>query len=201
MKDKIIDELISIHAIKFGDFTLKSGIQSPIYIDLRILVSYPRLMSDLAQIFFELSEKIEFDLVSGIPYTALPIATLFSQLCALPMIYCRKEKKSYGTARQIEGIFQPGEQVLIIDDLITNGQSKIETLEPFKEAGLIVKDVLVLIDRKQGGEELLGQMGIRLHSFLSVYEILDRVYQQNIIDHNKYSQVLIFLKNSTKQTH
>lgn len=193
-KTAIIDDLVSIGSVKFGDFTLKSGIQSPIYLDLRLIVSHPQLLKHIAQALLELSSQLAFDCIAGIPYTALPIATAFSLESGVPMIYSRKEKKSYGTANRIEGIWNPKDRVLIIDDLITNGESKFETFHIFKDAGLQVKDTIVLIDREQGGKERLEQAGYRLFSIISIFEIIDRMKETRQIDAETVETVYKFLK-------
>ncbi len=196
MKTKIIDSLISIGAVKFGMFTLKSGIESPVYLDLRIIVSYPKLLQDIASALIELASDLIYDKIAGIPYTALPIASAFSLASGIPMIYARKEKKDYGTARQIEGVWKPGEKVLIIDDLITNGESKFETFSVFEQAGLTTKDVIVLIDREQGGKEKLKSNGYQLFSVISIVEILDRMKKQSQIDKSLYDKTLQFLSDT-----
>ena len=175
MKNKIIDNLIEIDAVKLGKFELKSGIISPIYIDLRIIISYPKLLSLIANEMIKITSTLQFDRIASIPYTALPIGTAFSLASDVSMLYCRKEKKEYGTARQIEGVWKRGDQILLIDDLITDGSSKFETFEPFKKEGLVIKDVVVLIDREQGGRENLLRKGYELHSLISIYDILNRM--------------------------
>lgn len=193
MKNQIIDALSEIGAIKFGEFKLKSGIISPIYLDLRVIVSYPKILDLIARAFIEISRDIQFDLVAGIPYTALPIATAFSLKSNKGMIYCRKERKSYGTARQIEGVWKKGDTVLIIDDLITNGDSKFETVAPFQDEGLVTRDVLVLIDREQGGKQKLKASGLNLISYISIFEILDRLKDLNQISEIKYNEIKEFV--------
>ncbi len=192
-KIEIIDSLVSIGAIKFGEFTLKSGIKSPIYIDLRITISFPQLLRQIAEALVQLSEDLVFDKIAGIPYTALPIATAFSMVSEKPMIYCRKEKKAYGTSNQIEGIWKEGDRILVIDDLITNGESKFETFSVFEDAGLIIEDTIVLIDRKQGGSERLKKEGYRLFSIISIFEILERMKETNQITDLVYDNVKQFL--------
>ena len=193
MKQKIIDALIEIEAIKFGKFKLKSGIISPIYIDLRIIVSYPQMLKNIAQGLMGLAESIEYDSIAGIPYTALPIATAYSLESGKPMIYARKEKKEYGTAQQIEGIWKKGDTVLIIDDLITDGASKSETFEVFESAGLVVNDIVILIDREQGGKENIQKTGHCVHSLISIFEVLDRIKSLNKLDKQRYNEILAFL--------
>ncbi|MCP4298270.1 MAG: orotate phosphoribosyltransferase [Proteobacteria bacterium] len=196
LKQQIINSLVEIGAIKFGEFRLKSGILSPIYIDLRIIISYPNLLEDIADAMIELSKEINFDKVAGIPYTALPIATAFSLKDKVPMIYSRKEKKEYGTSQQIEGVWKPDDRVLIIDDLITNGGSKIETFKIFEGVGLNIKDVVVLIDREQGGRELLLRSGYQLHSLISIFELLDHLRKTSEIDTIQYNKTIEFLKTN-----
>ena len=198
MKQKIIDALIEIEAIKFGKFKLKSGIISPIYIDLRIIVSYPQMLKNIAQGLMGLAESIEYDSIAGIPYTALPIATAYSLESGKPMIYARKEKKEYGTAQQIEGIWKKGDTVLIIDDLITDGASKSETFEVFESAGLVVNDIVILIDRERGGKENIQKTGHCVHSLISIFEVLDRIKSLNKLDKQRYNEILAFLNKKVK---
>ena len=196
-KQAIIDSLVEIGAVKFGNFTLKSGIQSPIYIDLRITISNPKLLQQIAESLLELSAGLSFDCIAGIPYTALPIATAFSLVSGKPMIYSRKEKKDYGTSKQIEGIWKEGDSVLIIDDLITNGESKFETFKVFEEANLKTSDVIVLIDREQGGAERLKKEGYQLFSIISIFEILERMKETNQISDLLYNETQKFLKETS----
>jgi len=194
LKTRIIDALLDIGAIRIGQFQLKSGSLSPIYVDLRIIISFPDLLKEIAQALLELSAGLSFQKVAGIPYTALPIATAFSLLSGIPMIYSRKERKTYGTGQQIEGLWKPGEKVLVIDDLITTGASKLETFTVFVEAGLIVQDTVVLIDRHQGGQQRLHQAGYRLYSLLSIFEILDRLQERALIDEATANDIHHYLK-------
>ncbi|OGG98921.1 MAG: orotate phosphoribosyltransferase [Candidatus Lambdaproteobacteria bacterium RIFOXYD1_FULL_56_27] len=198
MKAQIIDGLIELGAIRFGSFTLKSGMVSPIYIDLRMIVSAPKLMGQVVRAFEGLAAGLGYDLVAGIPYTALPIAAVFSQRVGKPMVYARKEAKTYGTKRLIEGVYRPGQRVLVLDDLITNGLSKFESFAQFEAAGLRVKDVVVLIDRCQGGAKTLADRGYRLHGLINVFEILDRTLALGRIDQRLYRTSREFIESSVK---
>lgn len=193
MKKEIAIALHEIGAVKFGEFTLKSGIKSPIYIDLRLLISYPKVLKLISKAMIELAEDLEFDVIAGIPYTALPIATAISIEKDWPMTYARKEVKDYGTKKKIEGVYKEGDTALIIDDLITTGGSKFETVEPFEGSGLKIKDFIVLVDREQGGGRLLEEKGYKLHSVLGINELLDILSEEKKISEGDYSRAKKFI--------
>lgn len=169
----LADGLLEAGCIKFGKFTLKSGLESPIYIDLRHLVSYPSLLAEAAVAYTGILRELSFDRLAGLPYAALPIATAISLQTGWPMVYPRKETKTYGTRLEIEGVFAPGERVIVIDDLTTTGGSKFEAIHKLTAAGLQVRDVVVLIDRQSGAAESLAQAGYRLHAVFSLAQLLD----------------------------
>jgi uridine monophosphate synthetase len=190
--------LADIGAIKFGEFTLTSGQRSPIYVDLRLLASYPDVLRQVAVAYADLLKGILGIGRSGIrlaaiPYAAMTIGTAVSLETGLPMIYPRKEARAHGTARQIEGEFRPGERAVVLDDLITTGGSKLEAIAPLEAAGLEVKDVVVLIDREQGGREDLAEAGYRLHAVLGLREMLDILAAAGRISAGQREEVAAFL--------
>ena len=114
----------------------------------------------------------------------------------VPLIYPRREEKGYGTRRRIEGQFKPGERVVLIDDIITDGASKLEAIQPLEEAGLIVKDLVILIDREQGGRELLAARGYTLHSVLTISHCLEEGEAAGLVPPDLVRQSREFLKAS-----
>ena len=191
---KLADALLQIGCVKFGEFTLKSGIQSPIYIDLRRLVAEPKVLALAADAFLPILNSLEFDHLAGLPYAALPIATAISLRGGWPVIYPRKEVKAYGTKAEIEGVYKPGQQAVVIDDLISTGGSKFEGVEKLTTAGLQVSDVVVLIDRSSGkaaGE--LAAHGLTLHAVFTLPELLDYWEQAGKVDADKIEATREFL--------
>lgn len=186
--------LHEIGAIQFGDFTLSSGIQSPFYLDLRLLVSDPDVLAHAARAFARILDDIYVDRLAAIPYAALPMGTAVALQTKMPLIYPRKEVKSYGTRRAIEGNFNPGETVAVLDDLITNGASKLEAIRPLREAGLQVKDVLVLIDREGGGREELASHGLNLYSVFRLRELMAILQDHKRITADQQSSVERFIE-------
>jgi uridine monophosphate synthetase len=187
-------------AIQFGDFTLASGKRSPIYVDLRLLASHPTVLRKVALAYADLlhgevgSEDPSLALrLAAIPYAALPIGTAVALELGWPMIYPRKEVKAHGTGRQIEGEFHAGDRVVVLDDLITTGGSKLAAIEPLEEAGLEVRDVVVLIDREEGGREDLAEAGYRLHAVLRLSEMLDLLVGAGRISTAQRDEVAGFL--------
>ena len=194
-KNRLCGELARIGAVKFGVFTLKSGLKSPVYVDLRLLVSYPDVLKLVGKAIGGLAKGLKFERVCGIPYAAIPIATAVSLEFGWPMIYPRKEVKDYGTKKAIEGEFKAGETILVIDDLITTGLSKVEAIAPLEAAGLKVRDIAVLIDREQGGKQELEAKGYRLHAALTVSELLEGLKKGGKIDAKNYEQVKAYFRD------
>jgi uridine monophosphate synthetase len=193
----LADGLLAVGCVKFGEFTLKSGLKSPIYIDLRRLVTYPRLLTQVASAYLPVLEKLEFDRMAGLPYAAIPIVTAISLQTGYPVIYPRKEIKTYGTKAEVEGEYQAGEIAVVVDDVTTTGGSKFEGIEKLIGVGLKVKDVVVLIDRQSGAKEALAEAGFRLHAVLTIVELLDYWEKTGKVEVEKIAATRKFLKENS----
>jgi uridine monophosphate synthetase len=180
--DTIAVGLHALDAVRFGEFTLKSGLKSPLYLDLRLLVSDPVLMRIVARAMAGLLAGLSYERIAAIPYGGLPIGQAVSLETGRPLIYPRLEVKEHGTKKAIEGSFTPGETVVVLDDLVTTGGSKLEAIAPLTEAGLVVKDIVVLVDRGQGGVEELAAHGYALHAVLTLGRLLDALVRRGAIN-------------------
>lgn len=188
MKD-IVLKLHDIGAIKFGTFTLKSGITSPIYIDLRESISYPSLLQSISEAMWEKTAHKKYDRVCGVPYTALPMASYLSIKYQCPMVMRRKEAKDYGTKKIIEGVFEKNHNCLVLEDLITSGASIMETITPLEDAGMQVTDIVVFLDRQQGGQKKVEEKGYRLHSVVTMEQALKILQDHDRITSNTVESV------------
>jgi len=186
--------LVKTGAIKFGVFTLTSGKLSPYYVDLRIVPSFPEALSKVVRIYEELAEtavRVEnFHRIAGIPTAGVPFASILSFRLRKPFLYVRKEAKTHGRERRVEGLLSPGEKVLIVDDLITTGKSTGEAIETVRSEGGLVEDVVVLIDREEGGAERLRTMGVTLHAFMKISQIAKELYALGAIDESKFHDIV-----------
>jgi uridine monophosphate synthetase len=190
---QLINDLHAIQALKFGEFKLKSGALSPFYVDLRIIISHPPILQAVARRILDLLAPLKFQRIAGIPYAGLPIATAVSLAGNLPMIYARKEAKDYGTKRVIEGRYEPGEIVVLIDDVITDGASKFEAAEPLTQAGLLVQDFVIFLDREQGGADRLREKGYALHSVLCISAVLAHLQEAGRLSPDRFARCMDFI--------
>ncbi|XP_017772254.1 PREDICTED: uridine 5'-monophosphate synthase [Nicrophorus vespilloides] len=201
-------ELYKINAVKFGEYKTKVGLMTPVYCDLRVIVSYPKLMGVLADLIIEsMPHMKDFDIVCGVPYTALPIATTISYKVDLPMVMRRKEAKDYGTKKLIEGFYKDNDTCLIIEDVVTSGSSILETVKDLTAANIQTTEAVVLLNREQGGEKLLKDNGIKMHALLTMTQLMKFLKEadcvtdetcQKVADYLKASQVDASVLNKTK---
>jgi uridine monophosphate synthetase len=194
-KRDLAQDLHEIGALKFGEFTLKSGLTSPMYFDLRLFISHPRIMKKVAKLYAAQLTGLQYDRLAGVAYAALPIAGAVSLELEQPWIFMRKEglKKEYGLQKSLEGEYAKGETVVMIEDLVTRATSLLEAIGAIEQQGLVVKDAVVLLNYQKGGEELLKEKGYNLHAFMTVREVVDIMKAEGKIDDAKYQQCLELL--------
>lgn len=197
--EQLILDLHTITAIRVGKFKLKSGIISPYYIDLRELVSYPYLLKLTADVLWKKMRTLFFDVIVGVPYTGIPIATALAIEYNQSMVFTRKEVKKHGIIRPVEGEYHKGQKAIIIDDVITNGDSKFETIKLLEEVDFMVEDIVVLLDRGQGGPELLKKKGYRCHAIFEMDEIFSVLLKYKRIDKDTIKQSRKFMQETRRQ--
>lgn len=189
--------LFEINAFKFGDFKMKVGINSPVYFDLRVIVSHPEVMNTLADMLQEFIVDRKLNTsgahLCGVPYTALPVATLISIKANQPMLIRRKEAKKYGTKKLIEGKFNAGDKCLIIEDVVTSGSSILETVEDLRSEGLVVTDAIVVVDREQGGVQNTEERGVRMHSLFTLSYLLQVMLEAKRIEESTVKAVAKYI--------
>lgn len=193
----LADNLLEIGAFKFGEFKLKLHKEhpeaplSPVYIDLRLLRRYPRAKKIAIDVYEELIKGIKFDLLADVPTAGSPFASSLSDRLSVGMVTPRIDKKEHGSGARVDGLGprDRGKTVLLIDDLITTSTSKLEAANFFKLHGMKVKDVVVLIDREQGGLEQLKKNKIKLHFSLTLDKLLDYYLSSKKISNKKYNEI------------
>lgn len=196
MNEKIAKALVDANVVKFGEFTLTSGNISPIYVDLRVLPSYPDSMEAVTEELVNVVKKLKPDVVAGAETAGIPLSTAISIKTKIPMIYVRKRPKSYGTNEQIEGALKKDAKVILVDDMATNAFSKIKFIDGIKYSGGLVEDVLIVLDREQGGVEALAKENVKLHSLITLKELLDYMKDNNILDESKYNEIMDYLEQN-----
>lgn len=193
------DLILALHktgCVQFGEFTLSSGAQSPIYVDLRRIASYPALFQRVVNVYADLIRPLQFDRLAAVPYAALPLGAAIALKTNRSLIYPRKEIKDHGTRRAIEGASERGETALVIEDVVSSGASLFKAIETLESAGLVVRDAVVLVERGQGGLEEVSRRGYRLHYALTMNEIVDVLRNEECISAQAHQAVKAYLETT-----
>lgn len=199
VKVEVCKILNKIGALQFGTFKLTSGKISPYYIDLRIVPSFPDAFQKVCSFYTGfIKDRIgveNFNRVSGIPVAGIPFASLVAYNLKKPFLYVRKGVRLHGRQRRIEGILNPGDRVLLVDDLITTGLSLRRAAKAIAAEGGLVSDVIVLLDRQEGGCEKLKKSGIQLHSLLKIGEVANMLFEIGAINEEQLETILKQVRN------
>jgi len=194
--------LIKNNAIKFGDYTLASGKKSPYYIDLRQTISSPITMdwigNALTRIILNEIGKDKIDRILGVPTAGVPFATVVSQKLGLPLIYYRQARKEHGVRKKVEGILERNDRVLVIDDLITTGESVIEGAEVVRDQGGVVNELVVLLDREQGGRERLRKSRIEPHVLFKISDAMEWLNRVGLIEDQMYVTLKEYIEEESR---
>jgi orotate phosphoribosyltransferase len=186
--------LVKTGATKFGLFKLSSGKLSPYYIDLRMIPGDPKALETVIEIYETMARsKIgvkSFDRIAGVPTAGVPYASILAYTLSKPFLYVRRETKTHGGERRVEGQLFPGERVVLVDDLITTGKNTLQAAEAIRAEGGQVEDVIVLIDRQEGGAAALAQAQLKLCAFTTVTRIARRLHELAVIEDDQYKAIL-----------
>ncbi|MBN2517936.1 MAG: orotate phosphoribosyltransferase, partial [Candidatus Altiarchaeota archaeon] len=161
---------------------------------LRVLPSYPSSFETVTAALTDQVRGLKADVVAGVESAGIPLSTAISLKSKMPMIYVRKKPKEYGTGSRIEGVLRHDDKAVLVDDLITDGGSKLQFVKAIKEAGGRIEDVVVVLDRQQGGEDTLLKEGINLRKLITIKELLAYMVKKNHISQEQYSKVLVYLE-------
>lgn len=199
--ESFMQGLYEIGSVKFGEFVLSSGLKTPVYFDLRLIVSHPRILNQAANLIKRYIEKhnIQYDTICGVPYGAFAVATALSLKVDKPMIFKRKEVKDYGCKKMVEGTYSEGDSCLVIEDVVVYGTSIIETSESLRQYKLNVNHTIALLDREQGGHENVRDHNINFHSIITANDLLNYLHRKNLISSETKNETVEFLKKHTFQ--
>ena len=179
--------------IKFGDFTLASGKHSSYYVDLRLVPSYPIEFRKMVKYLENQIEKDigldNFDSIVSVPTGGLVIASALAIETVKPLIYVRSKPKDYGTSKSVEGKIHDGMKVVMIDDVATTGGSVVNAIKSLKEVNISVKDAYVIVNRTEGADEALLELGVKMHSILNILQISEALFEQSLIDQEVLDKV------------
>jgi len=179
--------------IKFGDFTLASGKKSSYYVDLRLVPSYPiefrKMVKYLENQIVQDVGLDNFESIVSVPTGGLVIASALAIETVKPLIYVRSKPKDYGTSKSVEGKIHDGMKVVMIDDVATTGGSVVNAIKSLKEVNISLKDAYVIVNRMEGADKALLDLGVKIHSILNILQITEALFEQKLIDEGVLEKV------------
>ena len=182
----LILQLFDIGCITFEETVQASGQVFPYYIDLRRIISNPQVFESVIGTYAEILQNLKFDRIAGIPYGSLPTASGLALRLNFPLIFPRKEVKAYGARRLIEGNYESGETIVVVDDILISGKSAIEGAQKIESCGLKVRDIVVFIDHESGVCDRIQKSGYSPHAVLKISEINETLYQSGRINEKQF---------------
>ena len=197
---ELTKRIVEKEILKIGNFTLKSGKTSWFYLDLRLLSSYPDTFNFAIQSYKQILKGIgNFDAVAGVAVAGVPFSSVLGYSLKKPSLIVRGQQKDHGLKKKVEGTLPINSSVVLIDDLITTGSSKIPGILALREMGFIVRDMVVLVDRSQGQSGQINQLGVKLHYFASIEDIFTEslLLDDKILDPEKKKIIESNLHNVT----
>jgi orotate phosphoribosyltransferase len=197
-KVEVAKILHKIDALKFGVFKLTSGKSSPYYVDLRIVPSFPDAFRQICDFYAEyITTQVglkNFDRIAGVPLAGIPFASQIAYNLEKPFLYVRKGTRHHGRQRRVEGILVSGDRVLLVDDLVTTGSNLKKATEAIRAEGGVVKEVVALLDREEGGKEKLEKCGIKVNTLLKISEVANTLYEIGALDEESLITILKQIK-------
>ena len=179
--------------IKFGNFTLASGKNSSYYIDLRLVPSFPhqfrKMIKNLQNLIIEKTGLDNFDSLASVPTGGLVITSALAIEIVKPLIYVRNKPKEHGTTKSIEGKIESGMKVVVVDDVMTTGTSVLNGIKQLKESGLSISSVFVIINRLEGADKSLNDIGVQVHQLTDILEITTILFQEKLISKEIFEKV------------
>lgn len=195
--EKVAALMFESGLLKFGQFTLKSGLVSPFYIDLRQAQSFPDTFAAIIDAYSEmLTDTDESVFLAGVPEAATPLAAAIGYKLHRPLLQPRKVVKDHGTKSSVEGAYKHGDHVILVDDLITKGDSKFEAITQVEAAGLVIDRFIVLVDREQGGLDLIRKGGYVIDAAFGITTLIESLFAQDKITKEQHDTVINFIKNN-----
>jgi len=180
-------------AIKFGNFKLSSGKDSPYYIDLRVVPSFPHQFRKMIKALqSSISEKIgfdNFDCIASVPTSGLVIASALAIETVKPLIYIRQKPKDYGTENVVEGKIAAGSRVLLVDDVGTTGLSLLNAIKALKASKMVVTDAFTIINRFEGARELLASENVRLYEIIDIIALSSILHETNLLHDEIFERI------------